>query len=229
MYIDFHSHILPCADHGSESLEMSLSQLQYAKKAGVSVIVATPHFYLTEDTVESFLERREEAFENLAKHNDSGIEIVRAAEVQIQYGLSELPDLSKLCIENTNYIFLEFPPEPWPCHVLDTVHEIIRERRLRPIFAHIDRYSHVGRDAMLNLNVDIQLNASAMLDARKKRKYYLDLISEDSVHILGSDCHGDGAYAYKDFSAAIKKLGRLVPYMTENASRILSSGEKTIK
>ncbi len=226
MYIDFHSHILPCADHGSDSLEMSLSQLKYAAKAGVSVIVATPHFYLAEDTIESFLARREEAFKELEKHNDTGIQIIKASEVQIQPGLSELPDLPKLCIGDTNYIFLEFPSEPWPCHVLDTVREIIRERRLRPIFAHIDRYSHLSRECMLNLNVDIQLNPGALLDSRKRRNYYLDLISQDSVHVLGSDCHGDGALAYKDFTAAVKKIGKLMPYMTENASRILSSGER---
>lgn len=226
MYIDFHSHILPQADHGSESLEMSLSQLKYAKKADVSVIVATPHFYLNEDTIESFLARREKAFEELEKHNDSGIRIIKASEVQIQPGLAELPDLPKLCVGDSNYIFLEFPPEPWPCHVLDTVREIIRERRLRPIFAHIDRYSHMSRECMLNLNVDIQLNPGALLDSRKRRNYYLDLIAEDSVHILGSDCHGDGMLAYKDFTAAIKKLGKLMPYMTENASRIISSGER---
>ena len=226
MYVDFHSHVLPLADHGSESLEMSLSQLRYAKKAGVSVIVATPHFYLNEDTVESFLERREAAYNELEKHNDSGIRIVKAAEVQIQAGLSKLPDLPKLCIGDTNYILLEFPLEPWPCHVLDTVREIIRERRLRPIFAHLERYSHLSRECMLGLNVDIQINPGAFLETRKRRNYYLDLITEDSVHLLGSDCHGNGALAYKEYTAAIKKLGKLAPYMMDNANRILSSGEK---
>lgn len=42
MYVDFHSHILPKADHGSESVEMSLMQLYCAEKAGVDTIVATP-------------------------------------------------------------------------------------------------------------------------------------------------------------------------------------------
>ena len=43
--VDFHAHVLPCADHGSSSVSTSLSQLSYAKGAGVKRIIATPHFY----------------------------------------------------------------------------------------------------------------------------------------------------------------------------------------
>ena len=35
MFIDFHSHILPAADHGSANLETSLKQVALAKEAGV--------------------------------------------------------------------------------------------------------------------------------------------------------------------------------------------------
>ncbi|MEE3459824.1 MAG: CpsB/CapC family capsule biosynthesis tyrosine phosphatase, partial [Candidatus Faecousia sp.] len=41
--IDFHAHILPGADHGSDGLETSLRQLALAEEAGVDTIVATPH------------------------------------------------------------------------------------------------------------------------------------------------------------------------------------------
>ena len=83
MYIDFHSHILPGADHGSDSLEMSLSQLENAKAAGVSTIVATPHFYPDVDNVPDFLARREKAYDMLCAENTTGIKIVKAAEVQL--------------------------------------------------------------------------------------------------------------------------------------------------
>ena len=227
MYVDFHAHILPCADHGSESLEMSLLQLKYAREAGVDTIVATPHFYPGDDTVDAFLERREKAYNELVSAGTGEVKIVRAAEVQLATDIEKLEGLEKLCIEGTNYILLEFPAEPWPYWIYDSVTEIIRNRRLRPICAHIDRYSHLGRDKILRLNVDVQLNASALLDSRRHRHYYLDLIADDAVHILGSDVHGDGAYSYKDFTSAIKKIGKLMPYMTANARKILKSGEKT--
>ena len=40
---DFHAHILPGADHGSDGMETSLTQLALAEAAGVDTIIATPH------------------------------------------------------------------------------------------------------------------------------------------------------------------------------------------
>ena len=134
--------------------------------------------------------------------------------------------LEKLCIGDTKYILLEFPPEPWPYWIFDFVSDIREKRGLKPIIAHIDRYSHIGRDKIMDMNFDVQINASAFLDSRRYRNYYRDLVADDAVHILGSDAHGDGRDAYKKFSAAVKKIGKLMPYMTENARKILSAGEK---
>ena len=43
--IDFHAHILPRCDHGSDGWETSRQQLKLAREAGVEVICATSHFY----------------------------------------------------------------------------------------------------------------------------------------------------------------------------------------
>ena len=53
--IDFHSHILPGIDDGSKNTQMSLAMIEEEKKQGVHTIVATPHFYADEDSVERFL------------------------------------------------------------------------------------------------------------------------------------------------------------------------------
>ena len=65
--IDFHAHILPKADHGSDSIETSLFQINSAKAAGIDTIVATPHFYINNDDIDSFSARRETAFQSLLK------------------------------------------------------------------------------------------------------------------------------------------------------------------
>ena len=56
--IDFHSHILPNADHGCSDVREALRQLRLAKKFGTTDIVATPHFEPENDTVSSFPFRR---------------------------------------------------------------------------------------------------------------------------------------------------------------------------
>ena len=56
--IDFHSHILPQADHGSDGIETSLAQLALLRDAGVWCLAITPHFYPQEEGVTSFLDKR---------------------------------------------------------------------------------------------------------------------------------------------------------------------------
>lgn len=227
MYIDFHSHILPGADHGSDSIEKSLLQLENARRAGVSTIVATPHYYMEDNTVDEFLKRREGAYNELCRHDLGGIQIIKGAEVKLSTNIEKLEGLEKLCIEGTDYILLEFPPEPWPYWIYDAVTEIARERHLRPIFAHIDRYSRMAREKMLKLNMEVQINADAFLDTRKQRRYYIDLIADDAIHLLGSDTHGDGKTSYKNFSVAIKKIGRFTPDIMRNAERIIKKSQKS--
>ena len=55
MIVDFHSHILPRADHGSDSIETTQKQLQMIAEAGTEAVVATPHFYPDKDTPSAFL------------------------------------------------------------------------------------------------------------------------------------------------------------------------------
>lgn len=226
MYIDFHSHILPAADHGSDGIEMSLEQIKYAKAAGVSVIVATPHYYMEDETIDEFLKRREAAYSELVSQNLQGIKVYKGAEVRLGIGIENLDGLEKLCIEGTDYILVEFPPEPWPYWLFDSVKAIARERHLRPICAHIDRYSKSGRDKILKLNIDVQINADAFLESRRHRHEYLRLIADDAVHLLGSDVHGDGKISYKIYSSAVKKIGKLMPAIEYNSERIIRKVEK---
>ena len=65
LVIDFHSHILPGIDDGSRNVEKSLGMLQISASQGVDIIAATSHFYATEDRISSFLDRRQNAFEEL--------------------------------------------------------------------------------------------------------------------------------------------------------------------
>ena len=43
--IDFHSHVLPGIDDGSDSVATSLAMLAEMKAQGIEAVFATPHFY----------------------------------------------------------------------------------------------------------------------------------------------------------------------------------------
>ena len=50
--IDFHTHILPLMDDGSKSIEESIKMLKMLSAQGVKRIVATPHFYANDESVD---------------------------------------------------------------------------------------------------------------------------------------------------------------------------------
>ena len=69
--IDFHSHVLPGIDDGSDCVEESLEMLHTAKNQGVSTMLATPHFYAQDVSVDHFLEKRKEQRENTGYSQDT--------------------------------------------------------------------------------------------------------------------------------------------------------------
>ena len=114
--IDFHSHILPGIDDGSQSVEMSLEMLGALKAQGAGVVCATSHFYATERSPERYLYRRQEAFEKLKPQlPEDAPEILLGAEVLYFPGISRMEALPSLCLEGTNLLLLEMPFETMMC------------------------------------------------------------------------------------------------------------------
>ena len=66
MTTDYHSHILPNIDDGSDSIKTSLKMIKMMKQQGIGIIVATPHFYMhREVSLDSYLVKRQNAYEKL--------------------------------------------------------------------------------------------------------------------------------------------------------------------
>ena len=227
MLTDMHSHILPGADHGSDSVECSLAQLKRAEEIGIGTIVATPHFYLKKDDIPDFLERREKCYTDLMNAYTGNIRILKGAEVTLYMGLQETEGLSKLCIEGTNYIMIEMPiGEIWEDWVYNSLFEIEANHGVKIIIAHIDRYEKQNIPNLLDLDFQMQINAAAFMPLFGRKKM-IELIDNDTANILGSDVHGKTAPEYDQLVKAIKLLGEgRVTHMMHNAERILSGNVK---
>ena len=74
--IDFHTHVLPCVDDGSQSMEESLAMLSAMREQGVTTVIATPHFYANDDSIDSFLARRDGAYASLASACENAPRII---------------------------------------------------------------------------------------------------------------------------------------------------------
>ena len=160
---DFHSHIIPRLDHGSGSVETSLWQINAAKKAGISRIVATSHFYANAIDVPGFYALREKCFGELRRALPSDApEIILGAEVLVFENLDRMPYVEKLCIAGTNVFLAELPMNSVDDSIADTIHHLIR-RGLDVVLAHADRYDTDIIDACVDVGAKIQLNADGLL------------------------------------------------------------------
>lgn len=192
--IDFHSHILPGIDDGSKDVSESLLLLTRLQEQGITTVVATPHFYANEQSVEKFLQRRGAAYASLADKREPAMPQLRlGAEVLYYNGISRLQGLDSLCIEGTRLLLLELPFTRWSSTVLQEVLEITNTMGMTVVLAHVERYMRFQRpgvlDELLRNGVIMQVNASYFAE-RVTRRRALRLLAEGAIHLIGSDCHG---------------------------------------
>ena len=194
--IDFHSHILPGIDDGSDSVETSLAMLRMEAEQGMDMVVATPHFYPRYESAEDFLIKRENAEKVLreAMAQETGLpKLAVGAEVYFFRGISESDFLPKMAIKGTNCIMIEMPPSPWEEALYRELIRIREKTGLLPIIAHVDRY--IGRfrnfkipEHLAQMPVLVQANAD-FFQKRETAGLAMKMLKRDQIHLLGSDCH----------------------------------------
>ena len=201
--IDFHAHILPGADHGSDGKDTSLTQLSYASDCGVTSIVATPHFYPHKHKVKEFLDRRASALAELRSAYSGNVDVILGAEVLLCENINKLPDVDKLCIEGTRAILLELPFSSFKHTYCETVEALISDG-FKIILAHADRYDAKIIESLVDMGVYIQLNASALSNLFIK-KHIRSWLDRGLVVAIGSDIHMLDKKAYPSFKKAFKR------------------------
>lgn len=217
--VDFHSHILPGADHGTSSVETSLGQLALASAAGVKRIIATPHFYPARHKVEDFIERRSAAWKRLSESLSSDLPDVRVgAEVLVCNGIENLPGLDNLFIHGTNTLLLELPFTDFQYQYAESAERLI-EKGIEVVLAHADRYPEEHIAQMLEAGCKIQLNADAFSSLFVK-PHIKKWLASGRVIALGSDIHHRDKNAYKLFLKAKKKVGLSIDLIKTESDRI---------
>lgn len=234
--IDWHSHILPKMDDGSRSVEETLTLLAMQKEQGVTTVVATPHFYANDETVETFLERRQKAMARLADTlpNDAP-KIILGAEVRYYRGISRLADLKALRVEGSKILLLEMPVGKWSEDMVRELIEMSSMSRVRIVLAHIERYYQLQSASVWNrlyeCGILMQVNASFFSSFASKRKA-VSLLRKGGIHFIGSDCHNTSSrkpMMDKAIDVIRKKFGDEYLYqMTEYGYSMLEDKNLTV-
>jgi len=194
--IDFHSHILPNIDDGSQSVEESIALLKMLKEQGVDTVVATPHFTATKSNPQEFFNNRQKSYEKLmaAIGDDTSLPKIKlGAEVLYYTGISRMQQLSSFCIEGTNLLLLEMPTTKWSNSTIREVMELSCSGHITVVLAHIERYLKKQEEWVINKlfenDVLMQVNAQFLIKRCTRRKA-LRLLKNGFIQMLGSDCHG---------------------------------------
>lgn len=211
-FFDLHCHFLPGMDDGCKTPEESVRLLEEQYRQGCRGVAATPHYYAVE-SIESFLTRRKKAagrlLAELRTRSPVAIpNICFGAEVAFRETLESEQELERLCYGKSRYLLLEMPFTPWTDRTVRGVERIANLLGVVPVIAHIERYSSVAEpayiEALMNLNVLIQLNAGNFAGGSTERKA-LRLVRNGNIQILGTDSH-NMATRSPNMEAAIESL-----------------------
>ncbi|MDO4269921.1 MAG: hypothetical protein Q4C72_03255 [Eubacteriales bacterium] len=189
---DIHTHILPCIDDGSGSVEESLALLSLERTQGVNAVVLTPHFYGARESLNDFLTRRQWAWDKLQPHlPENAPTLVLGAETAWFPSLGKLERLERLCMGDSGNILLELPFERWSTRLFDQIYDFSCATGLTPILAHVERYlSMQGKKRiqdLIDLGFPMQVNADSLLGLWGRHRC-LTLLKRGTWY-LGSDCH----------------------------------------
>lgn len=190
---DLHTHILPEMDDGARSVDEALMMLQTQVQQGVDTVALTPHYYGREESIKSFLARREAAYRKLAAAAEGKPhpEMVLGAEVAWMPDMTEWPDIEKLCYHNTRILMVELPVTPWTDLTFQQLYGLEGRWGIIPMIAHLDRYFNNQRERnirrLLDTGYPIQISSEAI--ARPFLRWKAMNMLKYCDAILISDCH----------------------------------------
>ena len=188
--IDIHNHLIYGVDDGSPELDTSIKMLENCFDQGIKTVFLTPH--VNSSVSYSTREEHYDKFDELKRiSNTYGINLFLGAEIYISYRMPDL-DFSKYTMGNSNILLVEFSTINHTS-ISDIVFNLMK-RKFRVIIAHIERYSYLDDEDILELKrigAFIQINASTILKKGKSRSKNkcMRLIKSGLIDFVASDSH----------------------------------------
>lgn len=224
--IDFHTHILPGIDDGSKNADESISMLKMLSEQSVDTVVASPHFYPRKSDVDTFLEKRNNAFEKLKEISPESVSnVLLGAELYFFDGISRADELPKLTIGKSRLLLIEMPFECWAERTVQELLTLTCRNDIIPVLAHIDRYLDMQKPQTIRAIIDrgilMQVNADSLLRFFARRRL-LGMLAGGEIQFLGDDCHNTVSrppIIEKAKTVIEKKLGKEFFESFDNNSR----------
>ncbi|KRO70500.1 MAG: hypothetical protein ABR81_04080 [Cryomorphaceae bacterium BACL11 MAG-121128-bin16] len=191
---DIHSHFIPGIDDGSPDMETTINLIKEMQKLGFSKVITTPHvmsdFY--KNSSETILKGLE-AVRSQLKAQNINIEIDAAAEYYIDYDFEQKIGNEKFLTFGPNYILVELSFVEAPKNFFDIIFKLQLEN-YKVVLAHPERYHYFQMkdyDEFVNRGVLLQINWLSLIGyySPQIQNKTQDLIAQNRVSFLGTDCH----------------------------------------
>ncbi|MFP4456643.1 MAG: tyrosine-protein phosphatase [Clostridia bacterium] len=230
MFIDIHSHILPGLDDGSKNLQMTEAMLSQASKEGIKEIIATPHFISKANTyTKEELKNTYTQVVSLIEKNELDLKLHLGNELFFDIDAIRVLESGEcLPLASSSYVLIEFPFK-WRVDIVESILYNLELSGYKIILAHIERYENFDNPKILASFIEkgclAQINSSILFDKNKSRvNYMLNLIENNYIHFIASDCHSDRHRSPK-LKDAYKKVNNLIG---ERANDLFYNNAKAI-
>jgi protein-tyrosine phosphatase len=194
--VDFHNHILPGIDDGSQSIAQSLMMLDLYQDLEIKAVIASPHIYkeLYPNTPESI----SKSFETLSpKAIQKNVQIKGyAAEYLVDdFFLEHLQNNTSLLCCFDQHVLIEIPFFG-TLKLLEQAVFTMQNRGFTAVLAHPERYANLKNESLNNLRirgVKLQLNALSLMghygpEVKKKASEWL---TRGLYDFVGTDAHNE--------------------------------------
>ena len=194
---DIHTHIIPCVDDGSPSLEESIKMIKHEIDIGVDTIICTPHHIYGQymKTVEE-IKAQFELLKNEVEKEKLPVTLLLGQEICYSHREGQITMLKEgklLTLGGSNKILLEFSFTREPEDILEVIYNF-SVNGYKVIIAHVERYEWMTYDKVLSLRNEgalIQINSNSYLGLTtwKEKRFTRKLIKHGLADYVASDTH----------------------------------------
>ncbi len=234
MLIDFHNHVLPAADDGSKSMEMSLNMLRTAADQGITDVINTIHYQHPKigDFRITSAELQIKIEELQAEVDLIGIPIKLHQGTEVFY-LPNLIELAKdpvILIGQGKYMLVEFQFHQLPEGYRELFFKLVMDG-ITPIVAHPERCKPIQRDLDILRDL-IQAGCVSQLDGGSligslgsgSQQAAREMLQQGLIHLIGSDAHDD---RHRNF-CLLEVIEKAREIIGDDVDRIINNSQKLL-
>ena len=237
--IDFHNHILPKIDDGSDSVEISLRMLSEAENQGITDVVNTTHFMhpkMHQKKVEyDYIKSEINKLQLQLDKNDIAIKLHFGAETLYSTDIIKYKTNKLVTFNHGKYMLIEFLTNHIPDSHRQSIYEL-KMNEITPIIAHPERYKMVQKNISiisewLESGCLIQIDGGSLIGmfGKKAQKTAEIIITNKWCQIIGSDAHNDTNRNFcllESFNFAKNLIGNDALKLVNDNPKAVIMGEK---